>query len=284
MLLTNQDKSTGSISFEHVSESDLKKPIVKLMNNSELTKSNASYKSNTSNSQQFNPKTIIIKFNESFQISNSNIQNNSEDEKNKLKEKIESLTKEVKELKKYKQYFSIASKLIKGFYSFYNLHKNDDISTYHERNQNSTYQNDSLNLSLERHQSLNEIYNTEIKEQNNSNLRRFNLNQSNNSPEPTFNKSKSQAINYSNKLEFINSQIKNNNIKTDHKSINIEEENKKKIKNKFASSVAIMNFRKKYNIPENITNDEIKSEIIRNKYDHEKAKEILFEKINANQK
>ena len=84
MLLTNQDKSTGSISFEHVSESDLKKSIVKLMNNSELTKSNDSYKSNTSKSQQFNPKTIIIKLNESFQISNSNIQNNSEDEKNKL--------------------------------------------------------------------------------------------------------------------------------------------------------------------------------------------------------
>ena len=275
MFLSNEEKSTGSSNFDQLREGALNKSIVKLMN-SEVTRSNISLKSNNSNntkSQQLDKKTIVIKFNESFQITNSNISQNSIEEENRqLREKINSLTKEVE---KYKKYFFTSSKIIKGILPYYNSHKNDDISTYQSRNQYSPNQNDSLNLSFERHQSLNEINNSAYINQNKSNI-----------SEPPFNKSKSQAINIFNKIEFINSHIKNNNVKTKHKVIDIKNENKKEedAKKKYAPLIEIINFRKKYNIPKNITNDEIKSAINENDNNHEKAKEVLFEKINSEKK
>ncbi len=57
-----------------------------------------------------------------------------------------------------------------------------------------------------------------------------------------------------------------------------EIENKEKEKCKIFSYQSIKNFRKKFNIPDNITNSEIKKALINNNYDEKKASISLLRK------
>lgn len=276
-MLLNPESLADSSQFEKLApsiQSNDSKELVKAMDGE--YNSNISLKSNNSSLLQPKMNTQIIKVNEGSQLSI-----NEKKELEELREKIKLLNKENTKLKK--QLF-ITRKFLKYFLIKYK----DDILTKNEPIQNSINLNDSINSFF--NQSYNDLNKSVSLNQNRINIKRsgssqinFNILSRPNSQTIVTNKtSKTEIIN-----KLFNSMIKNNMKNKKEKSkINakdilknkIEEENRKKLEDKYASSLALKKFRKKYNIPKNITDTEIKIEIMNKKYNYEEASKLLLEK------
>ena len=271
----NEYQLENSSQFEILSQSYLNKSLVKLMEG--MSNSNSSIQSNNPNPQYPPMKTHIIKVNEGSQISNN--ENKELEEKKKeiesLKEKNAKLEKELFVLRNLSKYF-----LIKFKDDI--LPKNNTYNIY----QNTTNLNDSINFS--RRESQFEINTSVSLTLNRPTLRRSVSSQSNLLFERHLTRHKTQMLNYPHKLEVVNSYIDKNKMEKnkmkknkkiiDRKKDKEIEENRKRMKDKFTSFLAIQKFRQKYNIPQNITNTEIKIEIENNNFSHEEAAKILLKK------
>ena len=265
----------NSSQFEILSQSFLNKSLVKLMEG--ISNSNASIQSNNSNPQQPPMKTQFIKVNESSQISineNKELEEKKEEIKS-LKEKNAKLEKQLFVLRNLSKYF-----LIKFKDDI--LSKNNTYNIY----QYTTNLNDSLNFS--RRESQFEINTSVSLTLNRPTLKRSISSQSNLLFERQLTRPKTQIINYPHKLEFVNSYMNKNKTeknkkKKNKKIIDIKktkeiDENRKKLKDIYTSFLAIQKFRKKYNIPQNITNTQIKIVIENNHFNPEVAAKILLKK------
>ena len=250
----NQTQSGNSSQFEELSRSIGSRGLVKEME--EANYSNVS-ESQMSNIQHSKLKTQVIKVNEGSQLSI-----NEKKELEDLKEKNKLLKQQILVYKFFLKYFLTKYK--------------DDNSNQNLININD---NDSINSSLIQSQS--QICLNNKSESLNPNQIRLNLKRSD-SNQLNLNilaRPNSQTIISANdKMTkskiikgFVNSMLKNNlknqkeksKLKTkDIQKNKIDEENRKKEEDKKASPFAIKNFRKKYNIPKNITDAEIKIEII----------------------
>ena len=246
----NPEQSGNSSQFEELSRSIGSRGLVKEMEE-------ANY-SNVSESQMSNIQlnTQVIKVNEGSQLSI-----NEKKELEDLKEKNKSLKQQILVYKFFLKYFLTKYKDDNSNQNFININDNDSINSSLIQSQSQICPNKSESL------NPNQIR---------LNLKRSNSNQLNLN---ILARPNSQTVISSNdKMTkskiikgFVNSMLKNNlknqkeksKLKTkDIQKNKIDEENRKKEEDKKASPFAIKNFRKKYNIPKNITDAEIKIEII----------------------
>ena len=247
----NQEQSGNSTQFDELSRSIGSRGLVKAME--EANYSNVS-ESQMSNIQQLN--TQVIKVNEGSQLSI-----NEKKELEDLKEKNKSLKQQILVYKFFLKCFLTKYKYDNSNQNLININDNDSI--------NSSLIQSQSQICLNKSESLNP-------NQIRLNLKRSNSNQLNLNilarPNSQTIISANDKMTKSKIIKgFVNSMLKNNlknqkeksKLKTkDIQKNKIDEENRKKEEDKKASPFAIKNFRKKYNIPKNITDAEIKIEII----------------------
>ena len=252
-MLINQEQSGNSTQFEELSRSIVSSGLVKAME--EANYSNVS-ESQMSNIQHSKLNTQVIKVNEGSQLSI-----NEKKELEDLKEKNKSLKQQILVYKFFLKYFLTKYKNDNSNKNFININDNDSI--------NSSLIQSQSQIGLNKSESLNQ-------KQIRLNLKRSNSNQLNLNilarPNSQTIISANDKMTKSKIIKgFVNSMLKNNlknqkeksKLKTkDIQKNKIDEENRKKEEDKKASPFAIKNFRKKYNIPKNITDAEIKIEII----------------------
>ena len=246
----NPEQSGNSTQFEELSRSIGSRELVKEMEE-------ANY-SNVSESQMSNIQlnTQVIKVNEGSQLSI-----NEKKELEDLKEKNKSLKQQILVYKFFLKCFLTKYKYDNSNQNLININDNDSI--------NSSLIQSQSQICLNKSESLNQ-------KQIRLNLKRSDLNQLNLNilarPNSQTIISANDKMTKSKIIKgFVNSMLKNNlknqkeksKLKTkDIQKNKIDEENRKKEEDKKASPFAIKNFRKKYNIPKNITDAEIKIEII----------------------
>ena len=252
-MSTNPEQSGNSSQFDELRGSINSRELVKEME--EANYSNVS-ESQMSNTQHPKLNTQIINVNEGSQLSI-----NEKKELEDLKEKNKSLKQQILVYKFFLKCFLTKYKYDNSNQNLININDNDSI--------NSSLIQSQSQICLNKSESLNP-------NQIRLNLKRSNSNQLNLN---ILARPNSQTIISSNdKMTkskiikgFVNSMLKNNpknhkeksKLKTkDIQKNKIDEENRKKEEDKKASPFAIKNFRKKYNIPKNITDAEIKIEII----------------------
>ena len=249
----NPEQSGNSSQFEELSRSIGSRGLVKEME--EANYSNVS-ESQMSNIQHSKLKTQVIKVNEESQLSI-----NEKKELEDLKEKNKSLKQQILVYKFFLKYFLTKYKDDNSNQNFININDNDSINSSLIQSQSQICPNKSESL------NPNQIR---------LNLKRSNSNQLNLNilarPNSQTIISANDKMTKSKIIKgFVNSMLKNNlknqkeksKLKTkDIQKNKIDEENRKKEEDKKASPFAIKNFRKKYNIPKNITDAEIKIEII----------------------
>ena len=249
----NPEQSGNSTQFEELSRSIGSRGLVKEME--EANYSNVS-ESQMSNIQHSKLKTQVIKVNEGSQLSI-----NEKKELEDLKEKNKSLKQQILVYKFFLKYFLTKYKDDNSNKNFININDNDSI--------NSSLIKSQSQIGLNKSESLNQ-------KQIRLNLKRSDSNQLNLNilarPNSQTIISANDKMTKSKIIKgFVNSMLKNNlknqkeksKLKTkDIQKNKIDEENRKKEEDKKASPFAIKNFRKKYNIPKNITDAEIKIEII----------------------
>ena len=249
----NPEQSGNSSQFEELSRSIGSRGLVKEME--EANYSNVS-ESQMSNIQHSKLKTQVIKVNEGSQLSI-----NEKKELEDLKEKNKSLKQQILVYKFFLKYFLTKYKDDNSNKNFININDNDSI--------NSSLIKSQSQIGLNKSESLNQ-------KQIRLNLKRSDSNQLNLNilarPNSQTIISANDKMTKSKIIKgFVNSMLKNNlggqkeksKLKTkDIQKNKIDEENRKKEEDKKASPFAIKNFRKKYNIPKNITDAEIKIEII----------------------
>ena len=249
----NQTQSGNSSQFDELRRSIGSRGLVKEME--EANYSNVS-ESQMSNIQHSKLKTQVIKVNEESQLSI-----NEKKELEDLKEKNKSLKQQILVYKFFLKYFLTKYKDDNSNQNFININDNDSI--------NSSLIQSQSQICLNKSESLNP-------NQIRLNLKRSNSNQLNLNilarPNSQTIISANDKMTKSKIIKgFVNSMLKNNlknqkeksKLKTkDIQKNKIDEENRKKEEDKKASPFAIKNFRKKYNIPKNITDAEIKIEII----------------------
>ena len=249
----NPEQSGNSSQFEELSRSIGSRELVKEME--EANYSNVS-ESQMSNIQHSKLKTQVIKVNEGSQLSI-----NEKKELEDLKEKNKSLKQQILVYKFFLKYFLTKYKDDNSNQNLININDNDSI--------NSSLIQSQSQICLNKSESLNP-------NQIRLNLKRSNSNQLNLNilarPNSQTIISANDKMTKSKIIKgFVNSMLKNNlknqkeksKLKTkDIQKNKIDEENRKKEEDKKASPFAIKNFRKKYNIPKNITDAEIKIEII----------------------
>ena len=249
-MLMNQEQSGNSTQFDELSRSIGSRGLVKAMEE-------ANY-SNVSESQMSNIQlnTQVIKVNEGSQISI-----NEKKELEDLKLKNKSLKQQILVYKFFLKCFLTKYKYDNSNQNLININDNDSI--------NSSLIQSQSQICLNKSESLNP-------NQIRLNLKRSNSNQLNLNilarPNSQTIISANDKMTKSKIIKgFVNSMLKNNlknqkeksKLKTkDIQKNKIDEENRKKEEDKKASPFAIKNFRKKYNIPKNITDAEIKIEII----------------------
>lgn len=249
----NPEQSGNSSQFEELSRSIGSRELVKEME--EANYSNVS-ESQMSNIQHSKLKTQVIKVNEGSQLSI-----NEKKELEDLKEKNKSLKQQILVYKFFLKYFLTKYKDDNSNQNLININDNDSI--------NSSLIQSQSQIGLNKSESLNP-------NQIRLNLKRSDSNQLNLNilarPNSQTIISANDKMTKSKIIKgFVNSMLKNNlknqkeksKLKTkDIQKNKIDEENRKKEEDKKASPFAIKNFRKKYNIPKNITDAEIKIEII----------------------
>ena len=252
-MLMNPEQSGNSTQFEELSRSIGSRELVKEME--EANYSNVS-ESQMSNIQHSKLKTQVIKVNEGSQLSI-----NEKKELEDLKEKNKSLKQQILVYKFFLKCFLTKYKYDNSNQNLININDNDSI--------NSSLIQSQSQIGLNKSESLNQ-------KQIRLNLKRSNSNQLNLNilarPNSQTIISANDKMTKSKIIKgFVNSMLKNNlknqkeksKLKTkDIQKNKIDEENRKKEEDKKASPFAIKNFRKKYNIPKNITDAEIKIEII----------------------
>lgn len=196
-----------------------------------------------------------------------------------LEEKIKLLTSENDDLKKK---LELSNSKIKEKEELIEK-KDKEIKSLKSNEAHLNSDSELLSLSLEKKYSGNDLdlHNKTLK---NMSFNKHNRLHSLNYSEGNFMKFKTQQIKSSAKLDFINKKLKNNI--TSKKSIN-SKENKDEIKKeedilreevKKLCYKSIKDFRKNNNIPENITNEEIKFALKTNNFDNEKASTYLLNK------
>ena len=241
----NPEQSGNSSQFEELSRSIGSRGLVKEME--EANYSNVS-ESQMSNIQHSKLNTQVIKVNEKKELED-------------LKEKNKSLKQQILVYKFFLKYFLTKYKDDNSNKNFININDNDSI--------NSSLIKSQSQIGLNKSESLNQ-------KQIRLNLKRSDSNQLNLNilarPNSQTIISANDKMTKSKIIKgFVNSMLKNNlknqkeksKLKTkDIQKNKIDEENRKKEEDKKASPFAIKNFRKKYNIPKNITDAEIKIEII----------------------
>lgn len=249
----NPEQSGNSSQFEELSRSIGSRGLVKEME--EANYSNVS-ESQMSNIQHSKLNTQVIKVNEGSQLSI-----NEKKELEDLKEKNKSLKQQILVYKFFLKYFLTKYKDDNSNQNLININDNDSINSSLIQSQSQICPNKSESL------NPNQIR---------LNLKRSNSNQLNLNilarPNSQTIISANDKMTKSKIIKgFVNSMLKNNlknqkeksKLKTkDIQKNKIDEENRKKEEDKKASPFAIKNFRKKYNIPKNITDAEIKIEII----------------------
>ena len=249
----NPEQSGNSSQFEELSRSIGSRGLVKEME--EANYSNVS-ESQMSNIQRSKLNTQVIKVNEGSQLSI-----NEKKELEDLKEKNKSLKQQILVYKFFLKYFLTKYKDDNSNQNLININDNDSINSSLIQSQSQICPNKSESL------NPNQIR---------LNLKRSNSNQLNLNilarPNSQTIISANDKMTKSKIIKgFVNSMLKNNlknqkeksKLKTkDIQKNKIDEENRKKEEDKKASPFAIKNFRKKYNIPKNITDAEIKIEII----------------------
>lgn len=249
----NPEQSGNSSQFEELSRSIGSRELVKEME--EANYSNVS-ESQMSNIQHSKLNTQVIKVNEGSQLSI-----NEKKELEDLKEKNKSLKQQILVYKFFLKYFLTKYKDDNSNQNLININDNDSI--------NSSLIQSQSQICLNKSESLNP-------NQIRLNLKRSDSNQLNLNilarPNSQTIISANDKMTKSKIIKgFVNSMLKNNlknqkeksKLKTkDIQKNKIDEENRKKEEDKKASPFAIKNFRKKYNIPKNITDAEIKIEII----------------------
>lgn len=212
--------------------------------------------SQMSNIQHSKLNTQVIKVNEGSQLSI-----NEKKELEDLKEKNKSLKQQILVYKFFLKCFLTKYKYDNSNQNLININDNDSINSSLIQSQSQICPNKSESL------NPNQIR---------LNLKRSNSNQLNLNilarPNSQTIISANDKMTKSKIIKgFVNSMLKNNlggqkeksKLKTkDIQKNKIDEENRKKEEDKKASPFAIKNFRKKYNIPKNITDAEIKIEII----------------------
>ena len=250
----NPEQSGNSSQFDELRRSIVSSGLVKAME--EENYSNVS-ESQMSNIQHSKLKTQVIKVNEGSQLSI-----NEKKELEDLKLKNKSLKQQILVYKFFLKYFLTKYKDDNSNQNFININDNDSINS-------SLIQSQSQICLNNKSESLNP-------NQIRLNLKRSNSNQLNLNilarPNSQTIISANDKMTKSKIIKgFVNSTLKNNlknqkeksKLKTkDIQKNKIDEENRKKEEDKKASPFAIKNFRKKYNIPKNITDAEIKIEII----------------------
>ena len=273
-MLLNPEPLASSSQFDISNQSEEPSGLVKLMDGEG---SNISIQSHNSSILQPRLNTQIINVNEGSRLSI-----NEKKELEELREKYKSLNEENTKLKK--QLF-ITRKFLKYFLIKYK----DDILLKNEPNQNSININDSdsINFSFNRSQSNTELNKSLSTIQNHSDSNQLNFN--------TLLRPNSQTIINSNDKfsksekmkKFVNSLINNkmknqkgtSKISKDIQDNIIKEEIRKKKEDKMASPFIIRKIRQKFNIPKNITDTEIKIEIINKNFQYEEAAKFLLEKV-----
>ena len=278
-MLLNPDPLANSSQFDISNQSEEPSGLVKLMDGEG---SNISIQSHNSSILQPKLNTQIINVNEGSRLSI-----NEKKELEELREKYKSLNEENTKLKK--QLF-ITRKFLKYFLIKYK----DDILLKNEPNQNSININDSdsINFSFNRSQSNTELNKSSSTIQKHLNLKHSDSNQLNFN---TLLRPNSQTIiNSNDKIsksekmkKFVNSLINNkmknqkgtSKISKDIQDNKIKEEIRKKKEDKMASPFIIRKIRQKFNIPKNITDTEIKIEIINKNFQYEEAAKFLLEKV-----
>jgi hypothetical protein len=273
-MLLNPEPLASSSQFDISNQSEEPSGLVKLMDGEG---SNISIQSHNSSILQPKLNTQIINVNEGSRLSI-----NEKKELEELREKYKSLNEENTKLKK--QLF-ITRKFIKYFLIKYK----DDILLKNEQNQNSININDSdsINFSFNHSQSNIELNKSLSTIQNHSDSNQLNFN--------TLLRPNSQTIINSNDKfsksekmkKFVNSLINNkmknqkgtSKISKDIQDNIIKEEIRKKKEDKMASPFIIRKIRQKFNIPKNITDTEIKIEIINKNFQYEEAAKFLLEKV-----
>ncbi len=249
----NQEQSGNSSQFDELRGSIGSRELVKEME--EANYSNVS-ESQMSNIQHSKLNTQVIKVNEGSQLSI-----NEKKELEDLKEKNKSLKQQILVYKFFLKYFLTKYKDDNSNQNLININDNDSINSSLIQSQSQICPNKSESL------NPNQIR---------LNLKRSNSNQLNLNilarPNSQTIISANDKMTKSKIIKgFVNSMLKNNlggqkeksKLKTkDIQKNKIDEENRKKEEDKKASPFAIKNFRKKYNIPKNITDAEIKIEII----------------------
>ena len=249
----NPEQSGNSSQFDELNRSIVSSGLVKAME--EANYSNVS-ESQMSNIQHPKLNTQVIKVNEGSQLSI-----NEKKELEDLKEKNKSLKQQILVYKFFLKCFLTKYKYDNSNQNLININDNDSI--------NSSLIQSQSQICLNKSESLNP-------NQIRLNLKRSNSNQLNLNilarPNSQTIISANDKMTKSKIIKgFVNSMLKNNlknqkeksKLKTkDIQKNKIDEENRKKEEDKKASPFAIKNFRKKYNIPKNITDAEIKIEII----------------------
>lgn len=252
-MSTNPEQSGNSSQFDELSRSIVSSGLVKEME--EANYSNVS-ESQMSNIQQPKLTTQVIKVNEGSQLSI-----NEKKELEDLKLKNKSLKQQILVYKFFLKCFLTKYKYDNSNQNLININDNDSINSSLIQSQSQICPNKSESL------NPNQIR---------LNLKRSNSNQLNLNilarPNSQTIISANDKMTKSKIIKgFVNSMLKNNlknqkeksKLKTkDIQKNKIDEENRKKEEDKKASPFAIKNFRKKYNIPKNITDAEIKIEII----------------------
>ena len=210
---------------------------------------------------QLSIKTEKLKINSSsFSLSNQ-INQINENELNELKDTVKKLTEENKILREKIESLQNELELRDS--------KNNELISHSVSSENMVYTN-PLNHSLNHNQFKNFSQNDLSK-----------IGESNSSDNLKFKKANSSQILKLNILRDKNKKKlnKQTNIlnKNQYQTV-FEIENKEKEKCKIFSYQSIKNFRKKFNIPDNITNSEIKKALINNNYDEKKASISLLRK------
>ena len=252
-MSTNPEQSGNSSQFDELRGSIGSRELVKAME--EANYSNVS-ESQMSNNQHSKLNTQVIKVNEGSQLSI-----NEKKELEDLKLKNKSLKQQILVYKFFLKCFLTKYKYDNSNQNLININDNDSI--------NSSLIQSQSQIGLNKSESLNP-------NQIRLNLKRSNSNQLNLNilarPNSQTIISANDKMTKSKIIKgFVNSMLKNNlknqkeksKLKTkDIQKNKIDEEKRKKEEDKKASPFAIKNFRKKYNIPKNITDAEIKIEII----------------------
>ena len=250
-MLMNPEQSGNSSQFEELSRSIGSRELVKEME--EANYSNVS-ESQMSNIQHSKLKTQVIKVNEGSQLSI-----NEKKELEDLKLKNKSLKQQILVYKFFLKCFLTKYKYDNSNQNLININDNDSINSSLIQSQIGLNKSELLNQKQIR-------LNLKRSDSNQLNLNILARPNSQTIISANDKMTKSKII-----KGFVNSMLKNklNNqkekskLKTkDIQKNKIDEENRKKEEDKKASPFAIKNFRKKYNIPKNITDAEIKIEII----------------------